>query len=167
MVEQNGIEPVGPEAECSSTGPSRKAGRRSWMANISARLHTENKQLCPPSPPSDSVPTRPRGDTSHHEATSPVAEIWQSSQQRSKCVLRTPLDVQPNTSDVPKAAVESAGSESEFVSCTDEVSLKAFLERIRQERGTEPLELFTVCFGERGVDLNVHIKGELVLSLLV
>jgi hypothetical protein len=76
------------------------------------------------------------------------------------------LDVQPNTSDVPKAAVESAGSESEFVSCTDEVSLKAFLERIRQERGTEPLELFTVCFGERGVDLNVHIKGELVLSLL-
>jgi hypothetical protein len=86
---------------------------------------------------------------------------WESNSDQ-----RIPLKAELHNDNMSEESPEDDELDMESIFSTEEASLKALLERFRQEKGTEQVDLLRVCFGERGVDLNVHIQGDITLSLL-
>ncbi|KAB8262556.1 hypothetical protein BDV32DRAFT_147477 [Aspergillus pseudonomiae] len=137
-----------------------------WTASIPSCSDLTSKHYVPSSPLSHLEPARGHKDTHYDTANRPQSPVW----NRNKCPINSDLsiglDVDPtecNLSD--EAALEASRPETGSAPSAKKASLKALLEKIRRENGTDQVDLLTLCFGEPGVDLHVHIQGDFTVAL--
>ncbi|KAE8360310.1 hypothetical protein BDV27DRAFT_167920 [Aspergillus caelatus] len=165
MIEQRPPQSPPPQAQCSS----RMTEMGTWTANISSRSDTNNKHHVPSSPPSHLEPIHSYGDVHYNTASRPQSPVWNRNERQISLSSdqSVALDADPTEGPVScEANIQLDGPEAESAPCAEKITLKALLEKIRQEKGTEQVDLLSVCFGEPGVDLNVHIQGDFTVTLL-
>ncbi|KAE8167357.1 hypothetical protein BDV40DRAFT_295467 [Aspergillus tamarii] len=163
MVEQRPLHSPPPQAQCSS----RMTEIETWTATISSRSDTKNKHYVPSSPLSHLESTPSYGAVRYDRTSKPQSPVWNHNERQISSNQSVQLDAHPTASPVSdEATIQVDGPEPESATCAEKITLKALLERIRQEKGTEQVDLLSVCFGEPGVDLNVHIQGDFTITLL-
>ncbi|KAB8273873.1 hypothetical protein BDV30DRAFT_99185 [Aspergillus minisclerotigenes] len=169
MLEDTSLESPRPRAECSShMEPRGKAEIGAWTANLSSCLVRSSKHYVPSSPPNHLEPAHSHGDVHYDTTDRPQSPVWNPNERQINSDQSVRLDTGPTEVQVSdEAAVEVNGSETESAPCAEKITLKALLEKIRQEKGTDQVDILSVCFGEPGVDLNVHIQGDFTVTLLI
>ncbi|KAE8341329.1 hypothetical protein BDV24DRAFT_174741 [Aspergillus arachidicola] len=168
MLEDTSRKSPHPQAERSSRmEPGEKTETRTWTANLSSCLDRSSKHYVPSSPPNHLEPAHNHGDVHYDTANRPQSPVWNPSERQINSDHSVRLDTGPTQLRVSdEVAVEVNGSETESAPSAEKITLKALLEKIRQEKGTDQVDILSVCFGEPGVDLNVHIQGDFTVTLL-
>ncbi|KAK6811726.1 hypothetical protein P875_00116978 [Aspergillus parasiticus SU-1] len=168
MLEDTSLESRRPQAECSSrTEPGEKTDIRTWTANLSSCLDRSSKHYFPSSPPNHLEPAHHHGDVHYDTANRPQSPVWNPNERQISSDHSVRLDTDPTQLQLSdEVAVEVNGSETESAPSAEKITLKALLEKIRQEKGTDQVDILSVCFGEPGIDLNVHIQGDFTVTLL-
>ncbi|OGM43309.1 hypothetical protein ABOM_008689 [Aspergillus bombycis] len=160
MVEQGPL-------KYSSVQPGGEREMRTWTANISSCSDPKSKHYIPSSPPSHLEPARSHEGMHYDTANGPQSPAWNRNERPINSDQSIGLGVHPTECKLShEAALEASGPEAGPAPSAEKASLKALLEKIRQENGTDQVDLLTLSFGEPGVDLNVHIQGDFTVTLL-
>ncbi|KAE8373994.1 hypothetical protein BDV26DRAFT_296400 [Aspergillus bertholletiae] len=163
MVDQTPLESRCLQAANSSSpelGGKSEIG--AWWANMSSRSGKQSIPDASPSHRSDLEFQQSCGDGHYDTPNRPRSPTANRNGQQINSGQSVGLETGP-TEGKMKVSDKVAVNLGEPV---DQISLEALLEKIRQANGTDQVELLRVCFGEPGVDLNVHIQGDFTVTLL-
>ncbi|KAE8141740.1 hypothetical protein BDV38DRAFT_279087 [Aspergillus pseudotamarii] len=121
----------------------------------------------PSSPPSHLKTTHSHGAVHYDTASRPQSPVWNRNERQISSDQSVGLGAAPTEGPVSdEATVQVDGPAAKSAPCAEKLTLRALLEKIRREKGTEQVDLLSVYFGEPGIDLNVHIQGDFTVTLL-